>query len=311
MSARSLPYSKACIGSLLRNGAEPMLLRLITDSRDDADQLSEAFAEVTRNAAHRLEVFDKAAADERAQERYRDFPALLAFRSGHPCWRKVTDPELFADDGDEVITIDPDVYFPNRFSFEKTPTSGLMLMWQPPNCLLPEPLVQSVFEHDIAIADHTDIGVCQYQAPLPLDFLDRFLNEISTAPYASSMHVESIIWAALAMHMGGGYLDPGAWHCFQNSVTRRLERKLGRDPLELLRRIDFSRIKAFHAGGVAKNWLPAAERAGILGNAPGSQPVLAACDIAPFTPYRQAKFDRKLKSRALARKLGLYRLLAQ
>lgn len=311
MSARSLAYSRCCLASLLKNSAEPLLLRLITDSADDAAQLNDAFGSAADGYGHMLEIFDKDAADSRAAIQYRGRPALLAFRNGHPCWRKVTDPELFAGEGDEVITIDPDVFFPNRFVFEDTPASGLMLMWQPPNCLLPERLVEEVFRDGVPLADHTDIGVCQYRAPLPLDFLEEFLIKIPTADYARSMHVESIIWAALALHMGGGYLDPRAWHCFQNSVAGRLERKLGREPIDLLRRIDFTVIKAFHAGGAAKDWLPGAEQAGILGHAADCDRPLPASMIKSFTRYSRAKFGRKLKTRALARKIGLYELLAK
>ena len=274
------------------------------------EQLVSTFAKPAGNCGHTLEVFDKEVVDVRAQARFLGYPALLEFRNGHPCWRKVTDPELFTEPGDEVITIDPDVFFPNRFIFEQTAATGLFLMWQPPNCLLPERLVQDVFDSDIAVADHTDIGVCQYRAPLPLDFLEQLLSDIPTAPHASSMHVESIIWAALAMHMGGGYLDPRAWHCFQNSIIGRLERKMGRKPIDLLRRIDFSTIKAFHAGGAAKDWLPDAERVGVLDRASPHQVTLPPSPTKPFEPYSSGKFSRKLKTRALARRVGLYSLLA-
>ena len=154
--------------------------------------------------------------------------------------------------------------------------------------------------------DHTDIGVCQFRAPLDLAELDAVLTTLDTAPHARSMHVESIVWAALAERLGGGYLDPGAWHCFANSVASRVRRRMGRSGAATLAQIDFAPVKAFHAGGVAKNWLVDAERAGLFD---GPHSHLAPTPIRPFVVYPRAKFAAKLRNRRIARKLGLYKIL--
>jgi len=306
MGVRSLRYAQACIGSLFTNADEPLDLTVLTDAPADAEVLRAAFTPLADGTAHSVTVYDQADADRRAEEQFRDYPAIRRFRGGHPCWRKITDPALYALPGEEAVIIDPDVYFPNLFRFEPTPETGLLLMWQRPNCLLPEALVLEAYAKNVAMADHTDIGVCQYRAPLPFDLLEELLQMLDTKPHARSMHVESIVWAALAERMGGGYLDAEAWHCFANSVTSRLRRRLGRDGVDTLRTLDLNGTKALHAGGVAKNWLVDAEDAGVF-STPRS--VTAPTEIRPFVGYSRAKFDRKIRTRALARKLGLYALL--
>ncbi len=306
MGARSLRYAHACIASLLANSDEPLNLALLTDSAADAQALRDALLPLAEGTAHLLSVYDQADADARAEEQFSDYPAIRTFRGGHPCWRKITDPVLYAAAGEEVIILDPDVYFPNRFRFEPTPATGLLLMWQRPNCLLPEPLVREAYAKQVEMADHTDIGVCQFRAPLPYAVLEELLETLDTAPHARSMHVESIVWAALAERMGGGYLDPDTWHCFANSVGGRLARRFGKDGVATLRGLGFDKVKAFHAGGVAKDWLVDAERAGLFAT---PRSLVAPTRIRPFVGYPQAKFDRKMRTRELARKLGLYAVL--
>jgi hypothetical protein len=75
------------------------------------------------------------------------------------------------------------------------------------------------------------------------------------------MHIEAIVWAAIAMRFGGGYLPPEHWHCWRRSHRVGLLRKLRVPGYQLLRPEPFSRIKCFHAGGEAKYWRQqAAER---------------------------------------------------
>ncbi|WP_056524784.1 hypothetical protein [Sphingomonas sp. Leaf339] len=306
LGARSLRYARACLASMLQQSDEPLDLFLLTDAPADAVALREAMEPLVAGTAHRLTVYDQADADARAADIFRDYPAIIRFRGGHPCWRKITDPVLYAAPGEEVIIIDPDVYFPNRFTFEPTPATGLLLMWQRPNCLLPEPLVRDAYAQSVPMADHTDIGVCQFRAPLPYAELERLLETLDTRAYAHSMHVESIVWAALAEQMGGGYLDPSSWHCYGNTVTGRIARRLGRSGPEMLRKLAFGRMKAFHAGGIAKDWLVDAEREGVF--ADGS-PRVEATPVRPFVLYPLAKFERKIRIRKLARKLGLYSVI--
>lgn len=308
LGIRSLGYAVPCIASLVRNTVEQLDLTILTDSADDADQMTLALTPLFTHTAHRLTVHDQAHADSRAADVYRDYPAIAAFRHGHPCWRKVTDPVMYAADGDEVVILDPDVYFPNRFAFEPTPAVGLLLMWQRPNCLLPEALVLEAYDRGIAMADHIDIGVCQFRAPLPYGELEAVLTTLYTAPYARSKHVESIVWAALAETMGGGHLDPTAWHCFANSVTSRLAKRMGRTGAATLARLDFGAVKAFHVGGTTETWLADAEREGLFAS-PGVQ--TAATPLKPYVGYPRRKFEAKLRNRRIAQRLGLYKVLGK
>jgi hypothetical protein len=308
LGVRSLGYAVPCIASLLRNTDERLDLTILTDSAADAGQMQVHLAPLFVDTPHLLVIHDQAHADTLAADVYRDYPAIAAFRHGHPCWRKVTDPVMYAAAGEEVVILDPDVYFPNRFAFEPTPATGLLLMWQRPNCLLPEPLVLEAYDRGVAMADHTDIGVCQFRAPLPYAALEALLTTLDTKPYARSMHVESIVWAALAEQMGGGYLDPVAWHCFANSVTSRLARRMGRTGAATLAALDFAPIKAFHAGGTAKTWLADAEREGLFAT-PRVQ--VAATPLKPFVDYPRRKFAAKLRNRSIAKRLGLYKVLGK
>jgi len=306
MGARSLPYATACVGSLLRNAAERLDVAVLTDSADDAAAIEAAFRPLARDTRHALVVRDQADADRRAATQYHHYPAIQAFRHGHPCWRKITDPALYAADGEEAVILDPDVYFPNRFTFERTPATGFLLMWQRPNCLLPEDLVRQAYDRGVAMADHTDIGVCQFRAPLPLAALETLLGTIDTAAHARSMHVESIVWAALAEQFGGGYLNPDAWHCFANGVTGRLARRLGQGGVAALQALPLAGMKALHAGGIAKHWLAEAEAAGLFAH---PRPLTATTAARPFIDYPRAKFEAKMRNRRIARRVGLYKVL--
>ncbi|MBB6122486.1 hypothetical protein [Sphingobium subterraneum] len=306
MSARSLPYAQCCLESLARNAIEPIDVTLITDDPSDKKALTTVVEAFGKNPGQRWTVFDKADADDRASLLYADFPAIRQFREGHPCWRKITDPPLFAQAGEEMIILDPDVYFPNRFCFEPTPAQGLLLMWQRPNCLLPEATVRTAFEADIPMADHTDIGVAHARFPLDWAFLNRLIVELGGDALPRSMHVESIIWAALAKESGGAYLDPATWYCFANSVPSRLRRRFGQSGNDTLAALDIAHFKCIHGGGVAKNWFPEAERAGILS---GKATLDAPTPAKPYVDFPRAKFERKFALRRLAARLGLYRIL--
>jgi hypothetical protein len=306
LSARSLPYAKLCIASLFRNAIESLDLTLITDDESEKDAIQQVMRSQTIADRHRWRVYSKADADMRAEGFYADFSAVARFRQGHPCWRKITDPPLFASPSDEIIILDPDVYFPNRFTFEPTPTSGILLMRQRPNCLLPESVVRTAYAADIAMADYTDIGVCQFRTPLDFVFIDRLIEDLGGANLPRSMHVESIVWAALAEHSGGGYLDPVAWRCFDNSVLSRMERRMGRTGVTTLGRLDFGQMKCFHAGGVAKYWLAEAENAGQLS---AGHALAASTPVQAFVRYPKRKFERKIVLRQAARALGAYRVL--
>ena len=121
------------------------------------------------------------------------------------------------------------------------------------------------------------------------------------------MHVEAIVWAALAMREGGGYLPPEHWHCWQNRQWKRLALKLGA-PGEALLAVDpFDRIKCFHGGGAAKWWVPGRVSSGRM---PPASPVLQHLPPAPFEPLTRQAYLKTRRWKDLAARLGYYRLMA-
>ena len=304
LSPRSLSYSRRCLASLFRNAIEPIDVTLITDSAEDLVTIEEALEGIdTGFLRNSYRVVGRAEADDRATEVYGRYPAIRAFRDGHPCWRKITDPNLFAPDGRELIVLDPDVYFPNPFTFEQTPAEGILLMYQRSNCLYPPPVVRLAFDRGIAMADHTDIGVCHWRAGFDPGPLERLIERLGGDELpADSMHVESIVWAALAMEEGGGYLDPAQWLCWNNSVMRRvMDRMVGR-PLGKLQPGRFAAIKAFHAGGRAKYLLAEGEDAGLF---EGGGVLDRVTPILPYEEYPRWKWEGKQFGRQIALSLKI------
>jgi hypothetical protein len=301
----SLPYAERCIASLVRSSTETMAVVILTDSPADAASVSEAITPLFAETRHSLRVIDEVEARARADTYYADFPAIRQFREGHPCWRKITDPQMYAAFGEEVIILDPDVYFPNQFAFEPAPEFGVALMYQPPNCLLPEDVVRRAFEEHITMADHTDIGVCQFNSPINFFYLEEILTKLSEKPLPRSMHIESIVWAALAAQWGGGHFLPQVWHCYRNSLSERVARRLGRSGIESLKRLKLKDMKAFHAGGEAKYWLVDAEKAGILAHRHAN---VTPTPKVRYKPFSRSKFERKFLLRRIAAKTGLSRL---
>ena len=303
LGAACLPYGSLCIRSLAENldGDEP--IHLLTDSRGDQLRLQQAFAGLTRI---KVQVSDELWEDD--GNPMRKYAGLAKLRKGHPCWRKLTDPMLIAREGDEVVIVDPDVYFPRRFSFEKVGDGTLRLMWQKPNCLLPFSVVQTAFAKGIAMADQVDIGVAQYRSPLDLDWLNWLVESLGETPRA--MHVEAILWSCLAMRMGGGYLNSGRWCCWANTQWKRLLNKAGATPARMLNQEDFRSCLAFHAGGAAKTWLAAPEAEELLkhlARLPGGRP-LGAATVQPFVPFTMEKFEWLKKRARILAVMGYYKL---
>jgi hypothetical protein len=304
LAASSLPYASPCIGSLAENlgGDEP--IHLLTDTPRDEEQLRRAFA-----GQPRIRILLSDELWEDPGNPMRKHTALAKLRKGHPCWRKLTDPMLMARDGDEVVIVDPDVYFPRRFEFEHVEDGTLRLVWQKPNCMLPFSVVERAFAKGIAMADHVDIGITQYRSPLDLDWLDWVVNSLGDLP--PIMHVESILWSSLAMHMGGGYLDPERWHCWANTQWKRVLKKARVTPDRMLKAEDFRTCLAFHAGGTAKTLLAEAGSAELvkqLALAPGGKPPREAT-VRPFVPFTSAKFRWLRKRAGLLRSMGYYKVM--
>jgi len=287
LSAHSLPYASVCIRSLAENLEGDDAIQLLTDTVGDQKLLEQAFEGLPRI---KIQVADELWED--SGNAMRGSAGLERIRQGHPCWRKLTDPMLLAREGDEVVVLDPDVYFPRRFSFEPVGDNTLRLTWQKPNCLLPFSVVEKAFAHGIAMADHVDIGIAQYRSPLDLEWLDSLAGSL-LGDMPRMMHVEAILWSCLAMRMGGGYLDRDRWRVWASTQWKRVLLKSGATPAQMLSGEDFRSCLAFHAGGTAKRWLaaPGAEEVlKRLAELPGGKPLLAPA-VQPFVPFTREKFD--------------------
>jgi len=307
LSPQALSYASVALHSLFANSAEVLRLHLITDSDGDKRKLVHALHALSLSP-HTVTIVSQADLAQSEASVFSQFPNLRAFRNGHPCWRKITDPLLLAAPGEEMVVLDPDLYFPNRFTFEPTPDRGLRLMWQQPNCLLPSTVVRTAIAADIPLARHVDIGIAQWRRPegfAELEWLDRLLGKLGGASLPHVAHVEAIIWAAMAMRFGGGYLDPSSWVCWRRTQRKRLIRKLGANGMCLLRSEPFSEMKCFHAGGEAKGWLPelAAARASTSRSSHlNESPVLS---FVKLTPNR---YEQEQALRNVIAGLGYYRL---
>jgi hypothetical protein len=307
LSPRSLPYARLALQSLYANCRESFSLTLITDGADDVQELRREFSAFDKGPDRSSPlVYGQAELVDLERDRFARYPALRQFRRGHPCWRKISDPLLLSDDRDEMIVLDPDLYFPNRFRFEETQPKGLLLMWQRPSCLLPDEVVEAAFDAGISLAHHTDIGVVQWRAPIDLEWLNWLIERLGSSQFPRHMHVESIVWAALAMRMGGGYLDPGSWVCWHRSQYKRLLLKFGVSGPLILEREQFSGIKCFHAGGVAKWWLAAAHARGLLDR---NEDVTRRTSLQPFVELRPSRYHSIQLQRRWLKRLGYYRVL--
>jgi hypothetical protein len=307
MSPGSLGYSRLCLQSLYYNSAEPIHLQLITDSIEDKRTLTDEIAAIEnagkQGSGHSWSVWAEHELADREAAVFGPFHNLRALRHGHPCWRKITDPLLLSNDGDEMVLLDPDVYFPNSFRFEITPATGVLLMWQRPNCLYPPITVRSVLEQGIPLAHHVDIGVAGLRAPIDLAWLDWLLGRMDIQHAPRLMHIEAIVWAAIAMRIGGGYLDPKLWRCWHRGQVKRALKAIGASGVRILRGEDFDSIKCFHAGGEAKWWLAQASNSGLLDRKrdrtePGS--------ILPFEQLEPEVYHREQRLKTWLTRLGYY-----
>jgi hypothetical protein len=308
LSPRSLGYARPALKSLLRNALEPVHLHLITDTSSDKQLLIEETEDYPVANGHRLSIFAQDDLDDHESRVFGRYPNLRLFRKGHPCWRKITDPLLLSKGDEEMVVLDPDLYFPNKFCFEPTWGQGLLLMWQKPNCLLPADVVGRVIRRRIPLAHHVDIGVAHWRAQFDLDWLEWLLDQLDIEDHPTarfSMHVEAIVWAAIAMRIGGGYLPAEHWHCWHRSQRFRLLRKLGVPGPQLLRHEPFSSIKCFHAGGEAKYWLQQlAERAWMDSDSVLDQPGA----VLPFVELTAGTYRRDQALKSWLRRFGYYSL---
>jgi hypothetical protein len=307
LSPRSLPYGRLALKSLYANCADDFSLTLVTDDHDDVLTLRrelQVLGEQPKHLKRAAAVYGEADLADLERDRFGAYEALRHFRRGHPCWRKITDPVLLSSDRDEMIVLDPDLYFPNRFCFEATPARGLLLMWQRPSCLLPDKVVEAAIGAGISLAHHTDIGVAQWRAPVDLEWLNWLIQQLGSSQLPRHMHVESIVWAALAMRMGGGHLDPRSWLCWHRSQYKRLLVKFGASGPSILKRERFSGIKCFHAGGAAKWWLAEAYKRGLLDR---NEDVTQHGPLYPYVELKPSRYHLLQLQRRWLQRLGYYR----
>ncbi len=318
LSPRSLGYARVALESLFRKAQEPLNVHLITDSQADKHKLTEAIrvphdvpsaAQGIVGAIPPTHTITITAEKELAEAESRIFaalPNLRAFRHGHPCWRKITDPLLIGAPNEELILLDPDLYFPNRFTFEPTPAQGLLLMWQKPNCLLPPEVVRAAINAGVKLARHVDIGVSHWRTGTDLAWVDWLIGKLGGAALPRMMHVEAIVWAAIAMREGGGYLDPALWVCWHRTQAKRLRQKLGVTGNTILNSEPWQQLKCFHAGGEAKWWVP-----GYAATLPTqTAEVTRPGTIQPFTELTHSYYEQEQRMKGLIRNLGYYKLFS-
>ena len=304
LSPRSLSYARDALQSLFRNSMQPIHLRLITDSAQDKQDLSTAAAAL-EVGQHQWSVYSEDDLVEREQSLFAGHVNLQAFRRGHPCWRKITDPLLLSDPDEEMVLLDPDLYFPNAFKFEPTPESGLLLMWQRPNCLFPPHVVQTAIGNGIRLAHHVDIGVAHWRASVDLPWLDWLIGKLGGTSLPRHMHVEAIVWAALAMRVGGGHLDPKYWKCWRRSPAKRVMAKLGVSGPSILKSEPWKDIKCFHGGGEAKWWVHPALDAGLIqGGTAHSEPG----NVLPFVELTPRDYAREQTIKRVLQAVGFYQI---
>jgi hypothetical protein len=306
MGANSLPYARFAIASLFENSLEALDLTFVTDEEADRTDILKALGELPAHPRHTTAVRIKSEIDELARVQFAGLPHLSKFRDGHPCWRKITDPLLLAQPGEEMVILDPDLYFPNRFRFETTPAKGILLMWQPPSCLLPDDTVMNAYRQGIALAHHVDIGVAHARKNLDLAWLDGVIAKLADGkPLPRAMHVEAIVWAAIAMKEGGGYLNPDFWHCWRNSQWKRAALKLKLPGQSLLGVEQFADMKCFHGGGPAKWWIPGFVKSRRM---PQPRELPAQASYPAFDELTVEQYESTQRVKRLARKLGYYKL---
>ncbi len=305
LSPRSLRYALGAMADLFQNSLDAIDLHLITDSVSDRETLADAVRSLRPESRHAWSVTaEKDLADAEASL-FAGHPYLQQLRHGHPCWRKITDPLLMAAKDEEILLLDPDVCFPNRFRFEETPASGLKLMWQRPTCLFPPEVVRRAMDAGIRLAHHVDIGVAHWRGGRDLDWMNWLIGRLGGDQLPHLMHVEAIVWAALAMREGGSYLDPDLWVCWHRTQARRLKRVLGATGVEIVSGEAWHRMKCFHGGGEAKWLIPdliAKQRVS------GSKEITAPGRVLPFVELTRARYEVEQRAKNLLRGTGYYRV---
>ena len=157
------------------------------------------------------------------------------------------------------------------------------------------------------LADHVDIGAAQVRFnAIDYDWLDWVVGALGHEEFTPYMHIEAIVWSAMAMKMGGGYLDPTAWRCWQRGQFKRVAIAMGVPGDKMLRLEPLDKIKCIHVSGPSKWWVTDAIKAGVLKSNDNvyDQPT----EVMPFIEFTHDKFRSQQRIKNLARKLGYYKL---
>lgn len=307
LSSRSLPYARICIRTMLNNCVEAVHLRLLVDDRDEQALLEREMQAIPIPARSQVEIIAKDVVSDRLRERFPALEGLRQLHEGHPCWRKIIDPLVLSAPGDEIIVADPDLLFPNRFTFETTPRDGVMMMRQGPNCLFPPEAVRATFDLGVRLANHVDIGVAQVRAgAVDLDWLDGLARGLDVARFRPFMHIEAIIWSALAMRIGGRHLASDAWRCWERGKIKRLAVAFGMPGRWALNLEPLARLKCIHVSGPSKWWVTAAMEAGNLKEFHNDR--TAPTQGVPYIELTRTHYAREEKMKAALAKAGVYRI---
>jgi len=233
---------------------------------------------------------------------------LQQLHEGHPCWRKIIDPIVLSAADEDIIVADPDLFFPNYFSFEPTLESGVRMMWQKANCLLPPAAVRQAFELGVPLANHVDIGVAQVRCgAIDLEWLDWFVRSLQVDRFQKFMHIEAIVWSALAMKMGGAHFDKRAWKCWQRGHFKRAAIACGLPGRWTLKLENLAEMKCIHVSGMSKWWIAEAMKTGFV------EETLERLDQPTHGPaYRElgkAAYEREQRLKNLASSIGYQKLM--
>lgn len=308
MGAFALPYAEKAITSLLNNSLEPVELTILTDGAEDKAKVVEAISRHSFPEGKSWRAFSEEECAAEAERQWADYPALRKFRAGHPCWRKISDPLLFSDGSEEIIVLDPDLYFPGPFTFEPTPQEGILLMWQRNNCLYPPEAVWRAFDAGYPLANHVDIGAAQLKADtIDLGWFERFVTDLRTEDFEAFMHIEAIFWAALAMKVGGGYYDKDAWFCWQRGQVKRVAIALGFPGPASLGFEPIEKAKCAHLSGPSKWWMAELNKQGKLRERKDAmdQPT----EVKPFVELTRDHYAQEQRVKNFAKKLGYQKLV--
>lgn len=281
-------YARLAIESLFKNCKDTFSFSVLTDSAHDKLVYEQILTDLRPDRSIALKVYDQADCDLKAATFFAHVTNVQQFRAGHPCWRKITDPSLFATENSNIIVLDPDIVFPSEFKFEPTIDGQLILMRQHRHCLLPSDVVMTAFRSGIRLAHHTDIGVAQHTV-LPWLWIDDVIGRLGGIKLPRIAHIESILWAAIAMQIGGGYLAADVWSCWERTILKRLIMMAGVRDYRIFRVEPIQQMKCFHGSSGAKDWLLDGEKAGLF--SPG-QPKLAPSRISPFIEITLPEFEK-------------------